>query len=108
MSNDEIAKFACQEGTFAQYTNGNNSAAGAYQWDVYADPDNGNYDGCHPDQGNGRRGCLKTDLQCSMATSEVTANNGVVRHQFDFNAIPDHNAWGLTPGNEDRIDVLRT
>ena len=33
-----------------------------------------------------------------MTTAEVTANNGVVRQQFDFNAVPDHNAWGLTPG----------
>ena len=69
---------------------------------MYVDPDNNNYDGCHPDQGNGRRGYLKTDLQCRMATYTLTANNGVVRHQFDFNGIPDHNAWGLTPGNGPR------
>ena len=33
-----------------------------------------------------------------METSEFTAQNGVTRIQFDFNGIPDHNAWGLTPG----------
>ena len=64
---------------------------------MYADPDNNNYEGCHPDH-RAFGGCKKTDLQCRMATSTVAANNGVVRHQFDFNGIPDHNAWGLTPG----------
>lgn len=97
LSDAEFAKFGCREGTFAQYANGENTAAGAYEWTEYADPDSGNYEGCHPDQGNGRRGCMKTDLQCSMATSEVTANTGLVRQQYDFNSIPDHNAWGLTP-----------
>ena len=35
-----------------------------------------------------------------MSTSEVTMNNGITRIQFDFNGIPDHNAWGLTPAGE--------
>ena len=37
-------------------------------------------------------------MQCTMATDEVTANNGVVRQEFTFSGIPDHNAWGMTPG----------
>lgn len=35
-----------------------------------------------------------------METNQVTANNGIVRHQFDFNAVPDHNAWGMTPSGK--------
>ena len=41
-----------------------------------------------------------------MATSEITANNGVVRQQFDFNGIPDHNAWGLTPSGTVQVGEL--
>ena len=31
-----------------------------------------------------------------METDTFTANNGIVRHVFSMNSIPDHHAWGMS------------
>ena len=60
-----------------------------------------NYIGCHPTQkGSSRRGessgsheCYMTDYSC-----EVSAERDGNNIKLAANGIPDHHAWGLTPG----------
>ena len=40
-----------------------------------------------------------------METDTFTANNGIVRHVFSMNSIPDHHAWGMS-GTELKIRAL--
>ena len=92
LTDSEISKFRCREGNFYQF--GRGSTDDSVEYYEYATSDNG-YTGCHTDR---NLPCYKTEYACSMETSEVTNNgNGVTRVQFDFNGVPDHNAWGLTP-----------
>ena len=88
----EISKFKCREGSFSQF--GRGSTGDSVEYNQYASSDNG-YHGCHTDR---ELPCHKTEYSCSMETSETTnMGSGVTRVQFDFNGVPDHNAWGLTP-----------
>ena len=92
MSDEEFAAFKCRPGTFYQYGKGDGDGNGAIEWNEVASAENG-WAGCFPDQ---PLPCYRTEEQCQMETDTFTANNGIVRHVFSMNSIPDHHAWGMS------------
>ena len=82
LTDDEFAAFTCREGTFYQYSVGENGSETAI-----ASASN-NFQGCHPSQ---EVPCVKEELPaCS-----VSFVMGSSRIRVTTNGVPDHNAWSL-------------